>query len=101
MLPRGYKKWLLTHENCRLSLAHCARTAHMSLPFVLNKLPPFLNVLCLEILFQLRLGLPEHTTRTRGSSRGSVRTGTDGPTGYGLRPFAEKSCVGPLPAAGP
>ena len=31
-----------------------------SLLFVLNKLTPFCNILCLEILFQLTLRLPQH-----------------------------------------
>ena len=31
-----------------------------SLLFVLNKLTPFCNILCLEILFQLMLRLPQH-----------------------------------------
>ena len=57
----GYKNWLLTHDNCWLSLVR--RSAlHSQCPLyllVLNKLTPFWNALCLEILLQPALGLPQ------------------------------------------
>ena len=64
-LSWGFKTWLLTQENCRLSLVCWEVVSLLAVPmwsllFVLNKLTPFWNALYLEILFQPALGLPQH-----------------------------------------
>ena len=68
-LSWGYKNWLLTHQTIRCPLGHLLFYSGLSLAcqeaapllpllFVLNKLAPFWNALCLEFLFQLLFGLP-------------------------------------------
>ena len=77
-LSWGYKNWLLTHENHWLSLEPvcCSNSVWSALPgllrdwptvltalsllFVLNKLTPFCNTLCLVILSQHIFRLPWH-----------------------------------------
>ena len=60
-LSQGYKHWLLTYKTVSFlwfvrSLAHCALSVHM-----ISALCPFCNALCLEMLFQPTLGLPQQS----------------------------------------
>ena len=48
-----------------VGLAHCTHTAHIISVFCPWKFPPFWNTLCLEILFQSMLGLPQHRRHRR------------------------------------
>ena len=57
-LSWGYKNWLLTQKGCQVSLT-CQEMSVLSLLFVLNKLPLYYATLCLKILFQPMLGLPQ------------------------------------------
>ena len=60
-LSCGYKNWLLTKTvNSPWPVRNCAlEVPTLSLLFVLNKLTLFCSTLCLEILFQPMLGLPQ------------------------------------------
>ena len=65
ILSWGYKNWPLTHKKHWLSLVcQVVGPLHLQVPtlsllFVFNKLTAFWNALCLEILFQPMLGLPQ------------------------------------------
>ena len=62
-LSCGYKNWLLTKTvNSPWPVRNCAlEVPTLSLLFVLNKLTLFCSSLCLEILFQPTLRLPQQT----------------------------------------